>query len=165
MAGRIVRQGRWLALLILAAAAFTPGAIRAQDVIVLPPATATDTSTPTPIPVVVTPDAAATDAASSALPTSQTSVPTMLPQAAPAAVATVMLDPKFRQCAADADCVLVTDGCGALEAVSQAYVANWQAATPHAADCQKTFDVATAQLAMTAVCRSATCGKQLKNLH
>lgn len=166
MAGRIVRQGRLLTVLILTAAFLAPAVLHAQDVVVLPPTTDAAAAAPTPIPVIASPAMASSDAIPSALSVPQTGVPTMLPPAAPvaaAAVATVTLDPKFRQCASDADCVLTTDGCGSMEAVSKTYVANWQSATPRSADCTPAFDLAKAQQDMTAVCRSKTCGIQPKN--
>lgn len=158
MVGRIVRQGRLLALLILAAAALTPDVIHAQDVIVLPPSTVATTTAATPPPTLDL-----SSAAPSTLPAPQTSVPTMLPVAAQAAVVTTAtLDPKAQQCATDADCVLVTDGCGALDTVNQLYAANWKASKPVVADCQPVLDLTRAQLAVQPVCRNKQCGQQAK---
>lgn len=163
MAGRIVRQGRLLTVLILTAAVFTPGVSIAQDVMVLPSTNATATSAPTPIPVEATPDAASTDAEASAVATQSTPVPTMLPVAAQsAAVTTLPLDPKALQCATDADCVLVTDGCGALDTVNHLYAANWKASKPVVADCQPVMDLTRAQSAVQPVCRNKQCGQQAK---
>ncbi len=156
------------ALLVFTLLALTvlPGAARAQDVVVLPPqtatATATTTAAPADVPATPVPDPVPTtvEAAPRAAPPS---VPLMLPLATATAqpvAATAALDPQFRQCATDADCVLATDGCGALEAVGKLYVQNWQAALPHGDDCRSAFDPAKAQLSLRAVCHDKTCGLQ-----
>jgi hypothetical protein len=151
------------AALLVTAAMLAPGASLAQDVMVLPPTTEAAASAPTPIPVVVTPDTASADAVPTALPVTQASVPTMLPVAAQTAAATTAtIDPKALQCATDADCVLVTDGCGALDTVNQLYAANWKATKPVVADCQPVMDLTRAQLAVEPVCRNKQCGQQAK---
>lgn len=164
MAGRIVRQDRLFAALILTAAMLMPGAIHAQDVIVFPPsAAAASTATLPSDPVSIVPTAPSVDAVPSALPTPQSSVPTMLPvMAQAAAVTAAKLDPKALQCGTDADCVLVTDGCGALDAVNGLYAANWKASMPVIANCTPVMDLTKAQLAVQPVCRDKQCGQQAK---
>lgn len=153
----------FLALIVL------PLAVRAQDVIVLPPpATTAMATTATAAPAVATPAPAPVPAPVESAPrvVTQRSVPLMLPLATATAqpvVTTAALDPQFRQCATDADCVLATDGCGALEAVGKPYVQNWQAAMPRGDDCRPAFDLAKVQLSLRAVCHDALCGLQPRN--
>lgn len=151
----------FLALIVL------PLAVRAQDVIVLPPQTAATTPTTTAAPANVSaaavPDPVPTTV--EAAPRAVTpSVPLMLPLATataqPVVTTTARLDPQFRRCATDADCVLATDGCGALEAVGKPHVQNWQAALPRGDDCRPAFDLAKVQLSLRAVCHDALCGLQ-----
>jgi hypothetical protein len=99
-------------------------------------------------------------------PVAAAAAPTMLPLAAApvlqAAVAQPKLDPLAKQCSTDADCVLVTDGCGTLDAVNSHAVANWQAAMPHRANCSPAFDLVKAQQTVAAICRDTQCGQQAK---
>ena len=95
MAGRIVRQGRLLALLILAAVTFAPGAMHAQEIVLAAAATA----------------------------------------AAPV-VTTTTSNTKYSQCTADADCVLLDDGCKSATVVNQLYIADANAGMEHDPACR-----------------------------
>jgi hypothetical protein len=154
MAGLIVRQGRLLVLAVLVAAAFAPDAIRAQDVIVFAPsATASTASTATTpsanddAPLLVRePSPIATTAA----------VPSAVSAAAAAAAAMTPPGTKYVQCATDADCVLLDDGCKSATVVNQRYVADANAGMAHEAACRP---AATASpVGIKATCRNGMCG-------
>jgi hypothetical protein len=157
MAGRIARQGQLLALLFLTVAAFSPGKIYAQDVIVFPPSTAAAASAP--LPLDDTP--AATADTTTPLTTTLQPIPTLLTPAVAqdAAVPANKLDANPLQCTTDADCVVVSDGCTAMTVVGKNHALNWQAKQPpHDANCKSVFQTTQAASALTAVCRSNLCG-------
>lgn len=158
MQSRLLRQGRLLALFTFCFCAMTilPRAAQAQDVIALPPSTASPSASSIDT---TTPDAAPADAVP---PSKTTAVPTMLPMptvpAQPIVSTTVKMDPQFFQCVSDADCVLTSDGCSAFDAVNKNYVANWRSAIPHDPECQPVFALTKGQQTMQAACSGNMCG-------
>jgi hypothetical protein len=161
MVGRIVRQGRWLGLLILAAVALTPSLLRAQDVIVFPPSAATAiTSAPTPIPVVDAPAAATEESAPLLVrepPPMATTAATSAADATPASPGAAATHPgvKYAQCTTDADCVLMDDGCKSAMVANQRYIADANAGMAHDPACRP---AAVASLVgIKATCRDGIC--------
>jgi hypothetical protein len=155
-----VRRSRSLLIMSIFALGILPSLVEAQDVMALPggsPATsATVFDAPTP------PSAQADNTAASTPDTAvvpqlvrQPATPPSATTAVAPSVTTTASDAKYRQCATDADCVRMGDGCKTLSVANQRYVADGSAGMAHDAACRP---AAASPLSIQAVCRNGMCG-------